>query len=356
MRCGDFRESYLEDEKIFQSWFVKFWLGLLFLGLFLFPLLADPYMLYIANIIGFAIIGAVGLNLLTGFTGQISLGHAAFVGVGGYATAILMTRLDVPFWLALPIAGFVSAAVGMVIGVPSLRVKGLYLVIATLAAQFILEYVFVHWESMTRGIRGINVPPPRLGGFVFDTEKSFYFITLILVILGVAFARNVVRTKWGRAFVAIRDRDLAAEIMGINLFRYKLAAFALSSFYAGIAGGLWVAFMKVVTPEHFPFSLSIQYLAMVIVGGLGTVLGSIFGAVFMTLVPELLNVLTGATKHLFPGMDQLFIPLKEVIFGTLIVSFLILEPHGLAALWNRTKNFFTLWPFSVPDANWRSIR
>lgn len=346
MRCGDFKESYLEDEKIFQTWFVKCWLGVLLIFLLCLPLIASSYVMYVANIIGFAIIAAVGLNLLTGFTGQISLGHAAFVGVGGYATAILITRLGVPFWVALPAAGLISAAVGMVIGVPSLRVKGLYLVIATLAAQFILEYVFVHWESMTHGIRGINVPPPHIGSFLFDTEKSFYYLTLAVVLVGLGFARNLVRTKWGRAFVAIRDRDLAAEIMGINLFRYKLIAFAVSSFYAGIAGGLWVSFMKVVTPEHFPFSLSIQYLAMVIVGGLGSVLGSVFGAVFMTLVPELLNVLASYAKAISPASGQLFIPMKDVIFGVLIVSFLIFEPHGLAEIWHRVKNFFTLWPFS----------
>jgi branched-chain amino acid transport system permease protein len=346
MRCGDFKESYLEDEKIFQTWFVKCWIGVLLIFLLCLPLIASSYVMYVANIIGFAIIAAVGLNLLTGFTGQISLGHAAFVGVGGYATAILITRLGVPFWVALPAAGLISAAVGMVIGVPSLRVKGLYLVIATLAAQFILEYVFVHWESMTHGIRGINVPPPHIGSFLFDTEKSFYYLTLAVVLVGLGFARNLVRTKWGRAFVAIRDRDLAAEIMGINLFRYKLIAFAVSSFYAGIAGGLWVSFMKVVTPEHFPFSLSIQYLAMVIVGGLGSVLGSVFGAVFMTLVPELLNVLASYAKAISPASGQLFIPMKDVIFGVLIVSFLIFEPHGLAEIWHRIKNFFTLWPFS----------
>jgi len=346
MRCGDLKESYLEDEKIFQSLFVKIWLAVLLVFLAVFPLLADAYMLYVANLIGFAIIAAVGLNLLTGFTGQISLGHAAFVGVGGYAAAVLITRFGAPFWLALPLAGLVSALIGLVIGIPSLRVKGLYLCIATLASQFILEYVFVHWESVTRGIRGINVPPPRFGGFVFDTEASFYYITLVVMLMCVGFARNLVRTKWGRAFVAVRDRDLAAEIIGINLFRYKLVAFGVSSFYAGIAGGLWVSFMKVVTPEHFPFSLSIQYLAMIIVGGLGTILGSIFGAIFMTLVPELLNVLTGTTKHFFPGMEQLFIPMKDVIFGMLIVGFLVFEPHGLAEIWHRIKNFFTLWPFS----------
>ncbi len=346
MRCGDFKESYREDEEIFQSLFVRICLAVLFVFLIITPFFASSYVLYIMNLIGIAIIGAVGLNLLTGFTGQISLGHAAFVGVGGYATAILVTRLDMPFWFAMPIAGFVSAGMGLIIGIPSLRVKGLYLCIATLAAQFILEFVFVHWESMTHGIRGINVPAPRIGSFVFDTEKSYYFITLVLVILTVGFARNLVRTKWGRAFVAIRDRDLAAEIIGINLFRYKLAAFALSSFFAGIAGSLWVGFIKVVTPEHFPFSLSIQYLAMVIVGGLGSVLGSIFGAIFMTLTPELLNIFVSSAKQLFPGLDQFFIPLKEIIFGGMIVTFLVLEPHGLAEIWHRIKNFFLLWPFS----------
>jgi branched-chain amino acid transport system permease protein len=346
MRCGDLKESYLEDEKIFQTVFVKFWLVLLFAFLIVLPFVASPYHLYIANIVGFAIIGAVGLNLLTGCTGQISLGHAAFIGVGGYTTAILITRLGVPFWFALFIGGGVAALVGLVIGIPSVRVKGLYLCIATLAAQFILEWVFVHWESVTRGIRGINVPPPTLGPLVFDTERSFYAITLVMVVLSVGFARNLLRTKWGRAFIAIRDRDLAAEIMGINLFRHKLAAFALSSFFAGIAGGLWVSFMKVVTPEHFPFSRSIEYLAMIIVGGLGSVLGSIFGAIFMTLVPELLNVLSGFARHFVPGLDQLFIPMKEVIFGSLIVLFLIFEPHGLAEIWHRIRSFFTLWPFS----------
>ena len=346
MRCGDFKESYIKDEEIFQSIFVKFWLGLLFLFLLMLPLVADAYVLYVANLIGFAIIGAVGLNILTGFTGQISLGHAAFVGVGGYTAAILMTKLNFSFWLALPCAGFVAAGAGLVIGIPSLRVKGLYLCMATLAAQFIFEFIFIHWESMTHGTRGINVPAPVLGNFVLDTEKRFYFLTLVLVILAVIYARNLVRSRVGRAFVAIRDRDLAAEIMGISLFRYKLTAFAISSFYAGVAGALWVSFMRIVTPEHFPFHLSIQYLAMVIVGGMGSVLGSIFGAIFMVLTPEVLNVLSAALSKLVPAMGQLFIPMKEVVFGAFIVLFLIFEPRGLAEIWRRIKVFFLLWPFS----------
>ena len=346
MRCGDFKESYIKDEEIFQTVFVKFWLAAFLVFLAIIPFLVNAYILYIANLIGFSIIGAVGLNILTGFTGQISLGHAAFVGVGGYTTAILMTKLNFSFWLALPFAGFVAALAGLIIGIPSLRVKGLYLCMATLAAQFIFEFIFIHWESMTRGIRGINVPAPSIGGFAINTEQRFYYLTLVVVILAVIFARNLIRSRVGRAFVAIRDRDLAAEIMGISLFRYKLTAFAISSFYAGVAGALWVCFMRIVTPDHFPFHLSIQYLAMVIVGGLGSVLGSIFGAVFMILTPEILNVLSSALSEMIPGMGQLFIPMKEVVFGALIVLFLIFEPRGLAEIWRRIKAFFLLWPFS----------
>jgi branched-chain amino acid transport system permease protein len=254
--------------------------------------------------------------------------------------------LGFSFWLSVPFAGLMAAFAGMIIGIPSLRVKGLYLCIATLAAQFIFEFVFIHWESMTKGITGINIPCPSIGGFEFVTEKSFYWITLFFVVLGVGYARNLIRSRMGRAFVAIRDRDLSAEIIGINLFRYKLNAFAISSFYAGVAGALWVTFLKVVTPDHFPFILSIHYLAMVIVGGLGSILGSIFGAIFMTLIPEILNYLSEIVKMRAPGYEEIFVPMKEVIFGVLIVLFLVFEPRGLAEIWNRIKNFFRLWPFS----------
>ena len=346
MRCGDFKDNYIDDEAIFQSVFVKFWLTLFFLFLLILPFIASSYSLYVANLIGIAVIGAVGLNLLTGFTGQISLGHAAFMGVGGYTLAILVTRYNISFWLALPCAGIVAAFFGAIIGSASLRVKGLYLSIATLAAQFIFGFIFIRWESMTHGIRGINIPAPTLGNIHFDTEQTFYFLTLFITVLAVGYARNLVRAPMGRAFVAIRERDIAAEIMGINLFKYKLIAFAISSFYAGISGALLVSFMKLVTPPHFPLSLSIQYLAMIITGGLGSILGSIFGAIFMTLVPELLNIMTSYMNELFTGFEAIFNPLKEAIFGILIVVFLIFEPRGLVAIWYRIKRFFFLWPFS----------
>ena len=346
MRCGDFKETYLKDEAIFQSLPIKFFLALFFVFLLIFPFVANAYLLYMANMIGFAVIGAVGLNLLTGFTGQISLGHSAFIGVGAYTSAILITRYGLSFWVSLPLAGLVSALAGMIIGLPSFRVKGLYLCIATLASQFIFEFIFVHWESMTNGITGIHIPPPQIGSFKFATEKDFYWITLFCAVLAVGYARNLVRSRMGRAFVAIRDRDLSAEIIGINLLHYKLSSFAISSFYAGITGALWMSFLKVVTPEHFPFILSIQFLAMVIIGGMGSVLGSIFGAVFMTIVPEFLGYVTTVVKMQAPGYEQLFIPMKEVVFGGLIIVFLIFEPHGLAEIWNRVKSVFRLWPFS----------
>jgi branched-chain amino acid transport system permease protein len=345
MRCGDFKDTYKKDEAIFQSVFVKIWLSLFMVFLFVFPFFANEYVLYMANLIGIAIIGAHGLNLLTGFTGQISLGHAAFIGVGAYTSAILITRVGISFWWAVPMAGLMSGVVGIIIGIPSLRIKGLYLAVATIAAQFIFEYVFLNWEAMTHGIRGINVPDPVLFGFQFDTERKFYFITLFFVVAGTFYARNVIRTRVGRAFIAIRDRDLAAELIGINLFRYKLLSFAISSFYAGVAGSLWVSFMNIVTPEHFPLSLSIEYLAMVIVGGLGSVLGSIYGAFFMVLVPEILKVGTDPIKNI-PVFQHIFAPLREVVFGALIVFFLIFEPQGLAEIWRRVKNFFILWPFA----------
>jgi branched-chain amino acid transport system permease protein len=346
MRSGDFKEDYIKDEAIFQSLFVKFWLIFFFIFLVFLPFIGGTYILYVANLIGFAVIGAVGLNLLTGFTGQISLGHAAFMGVGAYTLAILITRLHFSFWAALPCAGLMSALVGLIIGSTALRVKGLYLCITTLAAQFIFACIFIRWESMTQGIRGINIPPPSIGNFLFDTEQKFYFLTLFFTILAVGYARNLVRSPIGRAFVAVRDHDIAAEIIGINIFKYKLIAFAISSFYAGIGGALFVSFMKLVTPPNFPLSLSIQYLAMIITGGLGSILGSIFGAIFMTLVPELLNLLTSFLKEMVTGLDVIFNPLRETVFGILIIIFLVFEPQGLAEIWLRIKRYFLLWPFA----------
>lgn len=345
MLIGTYKESYAADEALFRTTTSRVWMALLGAAALVFPFVAGDYLLYLANLMGVLAIAALGLNILTGFTGQISLGHAAFMGLGAYATAILAARLGLPFWIAIPAGGAAALLGGMVVGVPSLRIKGLYLAIATVAAQVIFEWIFTNWNAVTGGIRGINVPPARILGVALDTDLRIYFLIQALAALHVWAAANLFRTRVGRAFIAVRDRDISAELMGVNLFRTKILSFMISSYYAGIAGGLWVFFTKVVTPENFPLSLSIQFLAIVIVGGLGSIKGTLFGTVFVTLVPELLRSGTEVTRSVFPDAMSYLAPLKDVIFGAMIVAFLIFEPHGLAEMWNRTKRFFALWPF-----------
>ncbi|HBF42978.1 MAG TPA: branched-chain amino acid ABC transporter permease, partial [Desulfobacteraceae bacterium] len=239
MPCGLFHTRYRTDERVFQTIWVRSWIAGLGLFVLLLPFFASGYILYVANTIFIFIVGAIGLNILTGFTGQISIGHGAFVAIGAYSSAIITTKLNLPFWLAMPAGGLSAALIGMVFGIPSLRVKGLYLAIATLAAQFITDYTIVHWESLTNGITGMFVPSPDLFGFVFDSDRKYYYLLLVFAAVAVVSGRNLFRTRIGRALIAVRDRDIAAELIGISLFKYKLLAFALSSFYAGIAGGLW---------------------------------------------------------------------------------------------------------------------
>jgi branched-chain amino acid transport system permease protein len=345
MHIGSYKETYAADEAVFSTPTSRFWLVILLLALTVFPFVAGDYLLYMADLTGVAVIGAVGLNILTGAAGQISLGHAAFVGIGAYTTAILTTHLGLPFGLCLPLSGISAAVFGVLVGAPSMRMKGLYLCIATLAAQMIFTFLFVHWESLTGGIRGINVPPAEIFGIKLNTEYRLYFVIAPLVVIMVTGARNLFRTRVGRAFIAIRDRDISAELMGINLFRYKLYAFAASSFYAGVAGSLSAYLVKVVTPEHFPLHESVRYLAMIIVGGLGSILGSIFGAIFMTMVPEILQSCLGLFSGISERAMSFLFPLQTVVFGLLIVLFLVLEPHGLAEMWRRLKDYFRLWPF-----------
>ena len=345
MRIGDYKENYAADEAVFVTPTSRFWLGVLFVLLALFPFMVGEYLLYMANITGIAIVAALGLNILTGATGQISLGHAAFVGIGAYTSAVLTNRFGMPLLLCLPLAGLVSAFFGVLVGAPSMRMKGLYLCITTLAAQVIFEFFFVHWESLTGGIRGLNVASPSIFGLDVGSEFGFYWVTLVVVILAATMSRNIFRTRVGRAFIAIRDRDISAELMGINLFRYKLYAFAVSSFLAGVAGCLWVNHLKSITPEHFPLHESIRYLAMIIVGGLGNILGAIYGAIFMTLIPEVLAAALKFFEVYFPQAMSYLYPLQTIVFGFLIVLFLVFEPHGLAEMWCRVKAYFRLWPF-----------
>jgi branched-chain amino acid transport system permease protein len=344
MRIGSAKETYAHDEALFDSRTQRIWLVVLGLGLVLFPFFAGQYWLYLACLVAINVASATGLNILTGYTGQVSLGQAAFMGVGAYAVAILEKHLGTPFLLNLLGAGGAAMLVGLVVGIPSLRVKGLYLAIATIAASFILHFIFANWTSVTGGTAGLTVPPATIFGVALDTEFRLYWLIVPLTILMLTGAANLFRTRIGRAFIAIRDRDISAEVLGIPLLRYKLLSFGLSSFYAGVAGGLWAYFFRSVTPESFPLLMSIFFLAAIIVGGMGSILGGILGAVFMTLVPEVLKLMVGWLPNASEAMVMLA-PVRTIVFGVLIVGFLVFEPHGLAEIWRRIRRFFHLWPF-----------
>jgi branched-chain amino acid transport system permease protein len=344
VRTGVFHETFRSEEQLWDSPTSRQWMVAFTLALLTLPLWGSDYLLAMACIIGIHVIASLGLNLTTGNAGLISLSHGAFLGVGCYTVAWL-GKHGIPFYLALPAAGFLAAFIGVIVGLPSLRVKGLSLAIATLAAHFILTFVFREWEAVTGGVPGTSIPRAKLFGFeLIGDRRNFYLIVVCAFALAVA-ARNLARTHIGRAFVAVRDRDFSAEILGVNLWRTKLLAFAIGAFYAGVAGGLLGYFYGSITPEYFTLTLSVFYLAAVIVGGLGTVLGSILGALFMTFVPEVLRLVAHAGSQWLPGVAGLLLPMGQVVFGILIIAFLIFEPHGLAALWSRIRRTFHLWPF-----------
>ena len=286
---------------------------------------------------------ARGLNSLAGYTGVVSMGQAAFMGVGAYTVAVMDTRLGTPFGLNLLAGGLVAMAGGVVVGIPSLRVKGLYLAISTIAASVLAHFLFSNLQ-LTGGTSGLSLQPAQFFGLLLDTSFRLYWLIVPLAVLMLLGAANLFRTRIGRAFIAIRDRDISAEVLGIPLLRYKLMSFGLSSFYAGVAGGLWAYFFRVVTPESFPLIMSIFFLAAIIVGGMGSILGGILGAVFMTLVPELLKLIVGWLP-MSANATLVLSPVRTIVFGALIIGFLIFEPHGLAEMWRRVRRYFHLWPF-----------
>jgi branched-chain amino acid transport system permease protein len=347
MRIGTAKETYLADEALFDTAVQRRWLLAFLAVLALFPFVASPYWLYLGCLVAINVASATGLNILTGYTGLVSLGQAAFMGVGAYTVAWLEINLGTPFLLNLVVAGAAASLIGMVVGVPSLRVKGLYLAIATIAASFILHFIFANWTAVTGGQSGLTMPPATIFGLTLDQPGKLYWVIVPITGLMVLGAANLFRTRVGRAFIAVRDRDISAEVLGIPLLRTKLTSFALSSFYAGVAGGMWAYFFRVVTPESFPLVLSIFFLAAIIVGGMGTILGSILGAVFMTMVPEAMKLVVGWLSPWLPDAVALLSPVRTIVFGALIVGFLIFEPRGLAEAWRRLRRFFHLWPFKT---------
>jgi branched-chain amino acid transport system permease protein len=348
---GVFKTSYAADMALYPLPIAK-WTVAAFAGLFIVvvPLTLGEYYVSILNLILIAIVGALGLNILVGYTGQISIGHGAFMSVGAYTAANLVVRLDAPFWVTIPAGGLMAALIGAVVGIPSLRIKGIYLAIATLAAQLIIEWTINHVPAISGGVQAsIQVPRPSFLGVQLKSQTQLYLFLMGFAVLAIIGTSNLVRSRIGRAFIAVRDQDIAAEIIGISTFRYKLIAFAISSFYAGVTGVLYTYYLGIANYEQFQLTVSIDYLAMIIIGGLGSILGSILGAAFVTLLPIVTRwFLESFGGLIFSAADLAnIIPnLRLILFGGLIIFFLVVEPEGLNRLWRNIRNYFRVWPFS----------
>jgi branched-chain amino acid transport system permease protein len=348
--CGDFKTSYSADTTIFPTTTSRNMVILGIAVLCLAPLVMDKYALSLLIQIGYLGIAALGLNILVGFTGQISIGHAAFFGFGAFTSAWLVANFHIPVFFAIPLAGILTTAVGMIFGLPAARLKGLYLAIATLAAQVILQDFFARASWFSGGVAGTLTEPFSILGFVFDTDERYFYVVLAYVVVMYVLGTNLMRTRDGRALVAVRDHYLSAEMMGINLTKYRTLSFGISAFYAGIGGALYAHYLQFVSVEGFTILFSIQFLGMIIIGGLGSIMGSLMGTAFMVLLPESMQWLTdslagGAIDRALDLSNSLAF-LREMAIGAVIILFLIFEPDGLAHRWKQIKAYWKLYPFS----------
>jgi branched-chain amino acid transport system permease protein len=333
---------------------------LLFAILFLaIPLLADEYWISVFNQVGYTILGALGVQLLIGYCGQITLGHAAFLAVGAYTSTLLVLEFPWPAFLvdwgiAYPLSIFIAAVVAgiwsVLFGLPSAKVKGFYLILTTMAAQFItVDFILTQYVSQIGG-RGqaFSLPPGtiKVGPWIIDSALKVYLMMLVLVIGCVIGVSNLLRSRVGRAWIAIRDNDISAEVMGINIVKYKLIAFFVAGFVGGIAGAFWISNLAALSPEHFPWFWSLWLVGVILIGGVGSMHGTIFGSLFMVVVMEVLQLAIIPFADTYPKLLMDFLFIKESAFGLAICAFLIFEPNGLAYRWWQIKNYFNLWPFS----------
>jgi len=325
----DLRERYEEDLALVRGGAAWVALVVTLVGLAVFPWYAPGYLVFTAILVSVNAIVALGLNLLTGYTGQISLGHAGFVAIGAYTSGLLMSKLGVTWWLAWPAAGIVAAAFGFLVGLPALRLTGPYLVIATLGFGIAVHQVLTNWEALSGGRMGLPVPQVTFGPAGLTAEQRLYYLAVGGAVLLTWVAFNLTRSHVGRAFVAIRDSDIAAEVVGVNLTRYKTLAFAVSAFYAGIAGALFGQALRHIEPQSFTLVESIFYFAMIVIGGLASIPGALIGAVVLTVLPQQLTLL------------REWVPL---IFGSAIILMMVVEPKGLYGRWLRVKLYFRTWP------------
>jgi len=334
-----FKTSYLQDIKLLKHNGYIFWYGLLLIAVLIAPGVLDEFYIgEMAFIFVYAIAG-LGLMIPVGFTGLPSLGHAAFMAIGAYANGYFIMK-GVPFFISVALAGIISAIIGGLIAVPLKRMTGIYFAIATLAFAIIIEEIIVHWKSVTGGLGGLSVDSPIIFGFELDETWHFYFICLAVLLAVLICTLNLIRSPTGRAFIAIRDSEISAESMGINLSIYKIKSFAISGCFTGLAGALFAHRLSYLTPDAFNFLLSIQLLMMVVVGGLGTVHGAIFGAAFVGLLPQVIAI----AKDYLPPVIGEFPGLEPGLFGLIMVWFIIFEPMGLYGRWLKFKLYLEMFP------------
>jgi len=335
-----FKTAYEQDLRLFRHGGQVFWYSLLGIVLLAAPWWASEYVMTQLHFIGIYSIVGLGLMLLVGFTGQISLGHAAFLAVGAY-TETLLQAAGWPFWLSLPCAALLSAAVGVIVGLPALRLKGIYLAIATLAFGVIVEEILARWDSLTGGNSGKHVKPVELFGTKLDGDADFYYLVLGLTALCCVALANLLRSPTGRAFVAIRDSEISASCLGVNLAKYKTLSFALSAALTGIGGALYAHKVSFISPEQFTLLVSIEMVTIVILGGVGSLHGAVFGAAFVIVLPQLISI----AKDYLPSGVAGAAGLQSTVFGLVLIAFIVFEPLGLYGRWLKVRTWFELFPF-----------
>ena len=341
---GYFRTGYAQDLALIQTRLEGAALAALALALALFPFFAGAFYLDLACQVFLAAIGALSLMLLTGYAGQISLGHAGLLAAGAFTVGILFREVRAPFWLTLPAAALVGAVLGVIFGLPSLRLRGLYLAVSTLALYFVVAYLGGEYESRRGFSTGIMIDAPSIGGFALKNARGWYFVLLAAAAATLLICANLLRSRTGRAWRAIRAHETVAEALGIGIASYKLLAFVISSALASLAGALFAYYRGFVSVEAFSLFLSIQYVAMIIIGGMGSLLGALLGALFVTLLPYLIEALLMRLPHAQSYAGSLF-AIDYSAFGVVMILFLVFEPLGLVGIWRRLQNYFLLWPF-----------
>jgi len=340
---GTFAQSYGQDAALVRTKTNWVFLAALMAFVFTIPQWASNSFLTLVTIIGITIISAHGLNILTGNCGLVSLGHSGFMMVGGYAMAIICSRWGIPFILAVPISGLVAGIVGIIFGLPSLRIKGFYLIMSTVAAYFIIHWLILQFRGLTGATEGMSLPPADLFGWSLRPRENFFYVVVVTALIATLVAKNILRTRVGRALVAIRDNDLAAEVMGVNLFSYKLQAFFIGCVFAGIAGALSVQYYMFTNVEQFPFFDSVWLLGMLIVGGMGSVSGVIYGVIAIKLLQQLAIKIGPSLAEIVN--PQAAVGLSLILPSVAIVLFLIFAPHGISHIWERAKNYYQSWPY-----------